>query len=206
MKNGFYFFIIASIAITFCAPFQLKFKYPTSITLQNQNIFVIEEKGIHICNPNFTMIIKSVQFFDTEEQISTLEKLSAVNLFRRETYIISLINYQIYFFDTDGNLLYNSTRLINDFSPSYISLTPIGTKNNFIYFTISYFDLNIKLRILYYQYSINNRKESVISNITEDKFKERSYYFNFKNQGLSCTYMKDYYYNDYYYLVCFFVF
>ena len=217
MKNGFNFFIIASITNIFCTTSKIKFKYPTSITLQNQNIFVVEEKGIHICDPDFTKIIKSVKIFDVEDQISSLEKLSVVNLFRRNTYIISLINYKIYFFDIDGNLLYNSTRLVNDLSPSYLSLTPIGIDSNCIYFILSYFDSNIKLRILYYEYSTINRKISSISNITEDNFKERvckffscsydqSTYYNFKNQGLSCVYLKDYYYNEYYYLVCFFIF
>jgi len=91
MKNGFNFFIIASITNIFCTTSKIKFKYPTSITLQNQNIFVVEEKGIHICDPDFTKIIKSVKIFDVEDQISSLEKLSVVNLFRRNTYIISLI-------------------------------------------------------------------------------------------------------------------
>ena len=69
MKNGFNFFIIASITNIFCTTSKLKFKFPTSITLQNQNIFIVEEKGIHICDPDFTRIIKNVQIFDTEEQI-----------------------------------------------------------------------------------------------------------------------------------------
>jgi len=50
------FFIIALISNIIKAQSQLKFKYPTSITLSNKNIFVIEENGIFICSQDFTTI------------------------------------------------------------------------------------------------------------------------------------------------------
>ena len=226
IRNGFILLIIELITNTFQADLNLKFNYPTSITLSNKNIFVIEENGIHICDPNFTQKIKTVVSFDSDEdKISTPEKLSKVILIKRSAYIISLISYKIYFFNTDGSFLYNSQRLIENFEPKYFTLSPISKTDNIIYYVVSYFDKNIKLNLLYYKFNIREKVNTKISTTIEDNLKERDYYLDydgyycyyyddqkyweFKNQGLSCLNMYDSYMYDNgrlsSFLVCFFV-
>ena len=222
IRNGFNFFFIVLISNTFQADSKLKFKYPTSITLANKNIFVIEENGIYICDPEFTEIKKTIKSFNTEEEkISTLDKLSTIILIKRDDYLISLINYKVFFFSPNGDFLYNSDKVIEDYNPTSISLTPIRIiyKSNVITYVVSYFDSDIKLNLLYYKYDIYYKRSDFISKTTEDNLKKRKcysscyydsmdYHFNFKNKGLSCVYMKDsynYYSNDYFYIVCFFI-
>ena len=222
IRNGFNFFFIVLISNTFQADSKLKFKYPTSITLANKNIFVIEENGIYICDPEFTEIKKTIKSFNTEEEkISTLDKLSTIILIKRDDYLISLINYKVFFFSPNGDFLYNSDKVIEDYNPTSISLTPIRIiyKSNVITYVVSYFDSDIKLNLLYYKYDIYYKRSDFISKTTEDNLKKRKcnsscyydsmdYHFNFKNKGLSCVYIKDsynYYLDDYLYIVCFFI-
>ena len=211
--------IIALISNIIKAQSQLKFKYPTSITLSNKNIFVIEENGIFICSQDFTSIRRTVETFYNEDKISSLEKYSTVILIKRNDFIISLINYKIYIFNKDGDSLYNSRKLFSDYYPTSISLIPISYSNYVIYYMIAYFDSDTKLNILYYYYDIYYEKSNFITKITEDNLKQRkcyskscyydssSYHFDFVNSGLSCVDIKDssYYFDEYFYLVCFFV-
>ena len=212
-------FIIALISNIIKVQSQLKFKYPISITLSNKNIFVIEEKGIFICSQDFTSIKVTVKTFNNEDKISSLEKYSTVILIKRNDFIISLINYRIYIFYKDGDLLYNSRKLFSDYYPTSISLIPILYSNYVIYYMVAYFDSDTKLNILYYYYDIYYEKNNFIATITLDNLKQRkcygkscyydssSYHFNFVNSGLSCVDIKDssYYFDEYFYLVCFFV-
>ena len=218
-RNGFNFFIIALISNTILAESQLKFKYPTSITLSDKNILVVEENGIYICNPDFTTIKRAVKTFsNAEDKISSLEKFSTVILIRRNDFIISLIDYTIYIFNPYGDLLYNGQKLITDYNPTSISLIPISYSIYGIKYMVAYFDSDIKLNILYYQYD-NYGRNNMISKIIEENLKQRkcyksscyydssSYHFNFVNSGLSCVDIKDssYHFDEYFYLVCFFV-
>jgi len=223
IRNVFILFIIELITNTFQTDLKLKFNYPTSITLSNKNIFVIEENGIHICDSNFTKIIQTVVTFDSDEdKILNPDKLSKVILIKRSAYIISLINYKIYFFNSDGSFLYNSQKLIVNFEPKYFTLSPISKTDNIIYYVVSYFDQNIKLNLLYYKFNTNQKINTEISTTIEDNLKKRKYssyydayfydekeFYEFKNQGLSCLKMNDYYLYSYgrayTFLVCFFV-
>ena len=137
----------------------LNFKYLSSITLENKNIFVIEKNGVYICDPDFTKINKTVKLFETEEEkISTLDKLSSVILLKRTKYIISLINYKVYFFDTNGNYLYNTEKLIEDCTPTSISLVPLSYFMEYTEYILSYFDSNTKLNLLLYGYDFQRMK------------------------------------------------
>ena len=224
IRNGFNFLIAIFILNIYQIGSILQFKYPTAITLENGNIFVIEENGIHICDKSFTKIIKTMITFDDEDKISTPDKLSIVSLIKRSYIIMSFINYKIYFFDTDGTYLYNASRLITDCNPKYVSLTPyLYTENNkMVKYIIAYFNSDIKLNISYYYFNKNSKTNEAVTTIIEDNLKIRLYdryketyyydemqYFNFSNQGLSCLLLYDYYYylfgikKDF--LVCFFM-
>ena len=217
--NGFLLFII----IILCSNIpliqsDLQFKYLSSITLENKNIFVIEKNGIYICDPDFTKINKTVKLFETEEEkISTLDKLSTVILLKRSKYIISLINYKVYFFDTNGNYLYNTEKLIEDCTPTSISLVPLTYLVGYTEYIISYFDCNTKLNLLYYGHDFSRNTSEFISKTIEDNLKFRKcndtdcYYdpndsvFEFKNQGLNCLFMVKYTDTSQKFIVCFFV-
>ena len=151
IRNGFNFLIAIFILNIYQIGSILQFKYPTAITLENGNIFVIEENGIHIIDKSFTEIIKTMITFDDEDKISTPDKLSIVSLIKRSYIIMSFINYKIYFFDTDGTYLNNTSRLITDCNPKYVSLAPYkhsGLYQRVEYF-IAYFNSDIKLNISY---------------------------------------------------------
>ena len=222
IRNGVNFFLIIFVSNIFKVDAKLKFKYPTSITLENNNIFVIEENGIYICDNYLNEILNTVLSFDNGDKISTLDKLSTVILIKRSYYIISLINYKIYFFQTNGDFIFSSENLIGDCSPTSISLTPFYYYLGLIDYSIAYFDSNIKLKILYFYFDMNSKKNELKYTRTEDDLKKRNcdltscfydsndYHFSFANQGLSCVFLYDYYlynynYYEYDYLVCFFV-
>ena len=196
----------------------LNFKYLSSITLENKNIFVIEKNGVYICDPDFTKINKTVKLFETEEEkISTLDKLSSVILLKRTKYIISLINFKVYFFDTNGNYLYNTEKLIEDCTPTSISLVPLSYSMEYTEYILSYFDSNTKLNLLLYGYDFSKNESEFISKTIEDNLKFRKcndtscYYdpndsvFEFKNQGLNCLFLAKYYDTTEKFIVCFFV-
>ena len=218
-KNEFDLFIIITLLSNILqSNAELNFKYPTSISLENENIFVIEENGIYICNSDFTEIIKKVKSFDTEEEkISTLEKLSTVILIRRSDYIISLINYKVYFFDMNGNYKFNTEKLIQDCTPTSISLSSTYSLGGYTEYVLSYFDSDIKLNLLLYSYNFDTNISKFIAKDVEDNLKRRkyngtSYYydstdtaFNFKDQGLSCLSLAKNGYTNQKFFVCFFV-
>ena len=95
--------------------------------------------------------------------------------------------------------------MIYSYSPTYISLTPIIYENNCIDYVVSYFDSDVHLRLLYYQFDIDTKNNKLISEKIEVNFLDivsgRYGYssYNFKHQGLSCVYIEDYYYEKYYY-------
>ena len=222
IRNGFNFFIIILISNIISTDSKLAFNYPTSIALENKNIFVIEENGIYICDPNLNEKLKTIKTFSETEKISSPEKLSTVILIRTNYFLISLINYKVYFFDYKGTYAYNSDTLIKDFSPKSISLTPIEYYRGVVNYVVSYIDSDLKLKILYYKYDFYTNKTTHLSTTIEDNLKKRKcyysscyydsddYHYDFKNQGLSCVYLEDYYDyyfydDDYWFLVCFFV-
>ena len=77
------------------------FIFPTAVTLYNGNIIVIDKFGIYICDSNFTNINLTYRLGE-EDQIKTKEDLSRVVLKKFKGYIISLLNYKIYFFSGSG--------------------------------------------------------------------------------------------------------
>ena len=172
-RNGFNFFIIIFSLKIYESNSELNFKYPTSINLYNKNILVIEEKGIYVCDPELNTIIKEIQIFSENEKISSLNKLSTVILIKRQSFIISLINYKVYFFDTDGTFLYNSDTLIQNFNPTSMSLTPITINNGIVDYVVSFFDSEVKLNLLYYKYDKINNKSEHYSTTIEDNLKQR---------------------------------
>ena len=62
------FFIIFFIELNIINS-TLSFSYPTSVTLINGNILVVEKNGIYICDPTMETIINTTFTFIEEDQI-----------------------------------------------------------------------------------------------------------------------------------------
>ena len=115
----------------------LSFYYPTAITLNNGNIFIIHKTGITICDSSFSNIIRYVKNFTTEsEQISSEEKLSKVSISKfNDGYIVSIIINKVYIFDKTGIMKTNKDlSYTND--NLYFSLTAYKYDIDYYYFLI----------------------------------------------------------------------
>ena len=144
-------FIIKFLSLISYTISTLSFSYPTSITLGNGNIFIIHKFGICICDPSFSTIIKdNVYTFQSEEQISDLNKLSQVSIREfSDGVIISVIINRIYFFDPQGNYKIRSTTFSSGIS--YYSLTPHKTEYSVYYYLVAYI-YGTQLNLEYYRY------------------------------------------------------
>ena len=123
---------------------------------------------------------------------------------------MGLINDKIYIFNSEGKIIFkNNTKIVSDQSPKYYTLAckDIQTQE-IIYYLIGYFDNLVQLNLLYYKYDSNLNKTILLSSKTYSQFElyknSRNYYYPFQKRGLSCEYLYD---NDYkeYYFTCFFV-
>ena len=208
LSSKFIIFIIFLINNIYKINSELSFTYPSSISLTNGNILVIEKTGIYICDPTFEVIVNTTFTFPEEDQIKNETSLSNVIIKDKNGYIICLINFKIYFFSREGELLISTERLITDDYPSYVSLAPIFVKNNYYYYIICYFNSKVYLKMLYYKiYLSSDYQNSLI--LTKENKRFQIYLtlisYSYKNQGLSCEYMLDGYYKKYRYLICFLI-
>ena len=133
----------------------LLFSYPTSVTLSNGNILVVEKNGIYICDPTMETIEKTVYTFIEEDQINNVNKLSYAEIKDKNGYIGVLVNFKFYLLTRTGDLLQSTNRLISDSNPTYFSFAPIFVKSNNYYYVIAYFDSSIALKLLYFKISLS---------------------------------------------------
>ena len=128
-----YFFILLIIHFSFIIS-SISFEYPSALTLNNGNIFIIHKTGVSICDPSNSTIIKDIIIFKESEQIKNEDYLSKVILAQfKDGYIVSIIINKIFFFDAEGKYEYNET---------------LTTRDDLYYFlTIIY--MNILIKILY---------------------------------------------------------
>ena len=105
------------------------FDYPYSITLPNDNTFIIQKTGIDIYDTLLNKFDKIFEFSGNEE-ISE-EKFSKIVLKYNNHYILSVINDKMFIFNNEGKLLYKSEQKINDDQIIFsYSLTFINITNN----------------------------------------------------------------------------
>ena len=91
----------------------LSFEFPTAVTLNNGNIFVIHKAGVSICDPSFEIIKENITTFTSENQISSGNYMSKISISRfNQGYIVSIIINKIYIFNPEGQLEYTSNALI----------------------------------------------------------------------------------------------
>ena len=185
----------------------LSFIYPQATTLSNDNILVIEQNGIYICDSTFNTIVKTLHTFSEEDKITTESKLSKTIIKKSSYEILIFSNYKLFIIDTyNGDLLYNSNDKLIDVEPDYIDIASYYDYG--LYFTINYLDNNNILQIKYYEFIYVNNIELIdsesVSSI-ERNYDNNDYYFNFQQKGLSCNYIIDYsqYDDTYYFFICF---
>ena len=144
------------------------FFYPYSITLANDNIFLIQKTGIGIYNKSLNMLNQIK--FSKEEEI-TEENFAKIAVKNNKDYILSIINDKLFIFNDGGKLLYNSTEKIygNHIIYSY-SLTLIYTTNDSCFYLIGYFDEDSNINLYLYRYDNKTNKIKSIS-----KYKKNSY-------------------------------
>ena len=182
------------------------FDYPYSITLPNDNIFLIQKTGIDIYDKSLNKLNQIIEFSGKEE-ISE-EKFAKIAIKYNYEYILSVINDKMLIFNNEGKLLYKSEEKINDKQIIYsYSLTFINVTNNYFDYILGYFDKECYLKLYLYRYDIEN------NNITELSKKRNDYYYYDKmwssysyytnlHKLLSCEYMYHTYSKNN--LVCFF--
>ena len=88
------------------------FDYPYSITLSNDNIFLIQKTGIDIYDKSLNKLNQAFEF-SGEDEISE-EKFSNITIKYNNEYILSIINDKIFIFNNEGKLLYKSEEKINN--------------------------------------------------------------------------------------------
>ena len=188
----------------------IDFTYPSAISLLNGNIFVVEKDGIFIYDKTLENILHSY-FFKEDEKINDLDKLSNIIIKYKNNFIICLINLKIYFFNSEGELLLRTGKLITEEHFSYPTLSPIDLNDdNFYYYVIGYYSYEsnlYQLKLKYYKISLSDNSNEKISELTKEKFTS-SFWNNireFENMGLSCEYMQSESNVLHNYLTCFFI-
>jgi len=147
------------------------FFYPYSITLANDNIFLIQKAGIYIYDKSLK-ILNQIIIFSKEEEI-TEENFSKISVKNNKEYILSIINDKLFIFNNEGKLLYNSEEKINNNQIIYsYSLTIIHTTINACYYIIGYFDEDSYLNLYLYRYDNIKNKIALLS-----EYKKNSYLY-----------------------------
>jgi len=170
------------------------FFYPYSITLANDNIFLIQKTGIDIYNKSLNMLNPIIKF-SKEEEI-TEENFSKFVVKNNKDYILSIINDKLFIFNNEGKLLYNSEEKINGNQIIYsYSLTLIYTTNDACYYIIGYFDEESYLNLYLYRYDNKKNKIALLSDYKKDSYlyqiteSYRDDFLDYTQKLLSCEYM-----------------
>ena len=138
------------------------FFYPYSITLTNDNIFLIQKTGIDIYNKSLNKLNQIIKF-SKEEEINE-ENFAKIEVKNNKEYILSIINDKIFIFNYEGKLLYKGEEKINDNQIIYsYSLTFIYTTKDACYYIIGYFDENFYLNLYLYRYDNKKNKIALLS-------------------------------------------
>jgi len=117
--------------------------YPYSITLSNENIFIVHKFGIDIYDSFFRYKTKAIIEFSDEDQL-TEEAFSKLILKYDYGYILSIINDKLYIFNDTGEVIYISNdTIIENQKPENYALVIFEPQDNKLNCLIGYFDVNI---------------------------------------------------------------
>ena len=182
--------IILQIFDKICS--KTSFDYPYLITLNNDNIFIIQKTGIDIYDQSLKKLNQVIEFSGEEE--ITEEKFSKIPVKYNNEYIITVINDKMFIFNSEGKLLYKSKEKINNnHIINTYTLSFLNTTNNICDYILAYFDEEHFLNLYFYRY---NKESNNFGNIS---FSRRNWYyydsngdsseFKSENNLLSCEYL-----------------
>ena len=172
------------------------FDYPYSITLANDNIFLIQKTGIDIYDKSLNKLNQIIEFSGEEE--ITEENFLKIAIKYNKEYILSVINDKMFIFNNEGKLLYKSEEKIDNNQTIYsYSLTFIQETNNTYDYVIGYFDGEYFLNLNLYRYDIETNNISLLYKYRKNSYKYQinNYYqtgifeFTYEQKLLSCEYM-----------------
>ena len=143
------FFLLFGLIFKQSRESDLDLSFPFAKFLSNDNIFVIDQYGVNIYDSTFSYLIKNVKTFFEDEQIKYEYYYRKVTISQFEDgTIISIINDKIYFFDYEGNLIFDSVQSISLLSSGiYYSIVPIKFYDGYYYYFVGYVD-----EFIYYYY------------------------------------------------------
>ena len=131
--------LIILIQIFYKTSSSTSFDYPYSITLINDNIFLIQKTGIDIYDKSLNKLNQIIEFSGEEEL--TEENFSKIEIKYNNEYILSVINDKMFIFNNEGILLYKSEERINGNQTIYTySLTFVHSTNITCDYVTGYFD------------------------------------------------------------------
>ena len=209
MRSNFNHINIFLSIILFNEILSVDFTYPSSISLLNGNIFVIEKNGIFVYDEQLKNTIYSYTF-EENDKINNLTSLSNVIIKYKRNYILCLINSKIYFFNDQGENILITDELITDENISHITITLIGIIGNFYYYAIGYllYESSIYyIKLISYKIDLIEKTNNYIDAILMYKFTS-SFWGNehyFANNGLGCEYMEPEDNDEKLHLTCFFM-
>ena len=167
------------------------FDYPYSITLANDNIFLIQKTGINIYDKSLNFLSHIIKF-SKEEEI-TEENFAKIAIKNNKDYILSIINDKLFIFNNEGKLLYKSEEKINNNQIIYsYSLTFMNITNNYFDYLLGYFDEENYLKLNLYRYDNQNNNITLLYNYRTNSYYQYqydTYHFKSENKLLSCEYM-----------------
>ena len=206
-KNLFYVFDFLLVLFSFIKICKLipQLKNPRAINLSNNKILVIHQDGIDIYDSYFNSLIQNINNFSEGEKIDQT-KATTIRIARfseeDDGYIISIINDQIYIFDSEGNKMYLN-EIISQ-TQNYYEILPIKKENNTLNYMVSYLNNSNYFHFYFYEYDISNKTNILLP--SNDKF--NTFKFKYDNQesdydlrDLSCQLMTKEVKN--YIIVCF---
>ena len=166
--------------------------FPTTLTLLNQNIVMVQSDGIHFYTSELVEdTSKTITFENKISNIEENEKVSMAQFSEKDKgYIMILTNETMYFFESDGTII-NITNLKDSIFGSHYCLIPFKKENNYLYYLISYQSIG-SLTIKQFKFNINYHvNEIIMSNdyIVYNQYHKPNLAIPNKIIGINCIFL-----------------
>ena len=180
--------------------------FPNTLTLLNQNFFLVDNNGIHYFTPEFVEDdTKSILFENKLADESESIKVSMVQFPEKDNgYVMILAQEVIYFFESDGTLI-NNIDLKEIINAEKYCLIPYKKENNDLYYLVIY---NLKEIFIIKVFTFNiitHVNDAIISNnyTIFSQFYEYGNVISSKIFGINCFFTPTSF-KDYDILTCFY--
>ena len=161
----------------------LSFKYPTALTLNNGNIFIIHSLGIDVCDSKYTTSIYSLRF-NSEMNKRILSEVS-ISKYSTGEILVFIINI-FYLFDGNGTKKIQSQALSSLYGEYYTLKAHKRVKSsgiNYYYFIFGYIGISNDYTFIFYlYYCYINTNDNSIQSIRISNYLNEGIKYN----GLTC--------------------